>query len=42
MKKLRREQEEREYKAMTKNVDNVRVRHPDDSIGYQSKSFEVI
>lgn len=35
--RLKKEQEEREYKAMTKNVDNVRVRHPDDSIGYQMK-----
>lgn len=35
--RLKREQEAREYKAMTKNVDNVRVRHPDDSIGYQMK-----
>ncbi|KAK3925901.1 Transmembrane protein 199 [Frankliniella fusca] len=35
--RLKKEQEDREYKAMTKNVDNVRIRHPDDSIGYQMK-----
>lgn len=35
--RLKKEQADREYKAMTKNVDNVRVHHPDDSIGYQMK-----
>uniref|UniRef100_A0A336LN06 CSON007390 protein n=1 Tax=Culicoides sonorensis TaxID=179676 RepID=A0A336LN06_CULSO len=33
--KLRKEQEQREYEKMTKNVDSVRKRNPDDSIGYQ-------
>ncbi|XP_034253446.1 transmembrane protein 199 [Thrips palmi] len=35
--RLRKEQEDRQYRAMTKNVDTVRMRHPDDSIGYQMK-----
>lgn len=35
--RLKKEQEDRQYKAMTKNVDNVRMHHPDDSIGYQMK-----
>ncbi|XP_014252578.1 transmembrane protein 199 [Cimex lectularius] len=35
VKRLRAEQDERDYKKMTKNVDNVRVRHPEDSIKYQ-------
>lgn len=38
-KKLRKEQEQREYNKMTKNVDNVRKRDPEDTIGYQSKSL---
>lgn len=38
-KKLRKEQEQREYDKMTKNVDTVRKRNPDDSIGYQSEFF---
>lgn len=33
--KLKAEQEEREYRKMTKNVDSVRVRQPDETIGYQ-------
>ncbi len=33
--KLKLLEEERKYKAMTKNVDSVRVRHPEDSIAYQ-------
>lgn len=35
--RLIKEQEARVYRAMTKNVDTVRMRHPDDSIGYQMK-----
>lgn len=35
--RLRREQEDRKYHAMTKNVDNNRRHAPDDTIGYQSK-----
>ncbi|XP_075237320.1 uncharacterized protein LOC142333725 isoform X3 [Lycorma delicatula] len=33
--RLKLEQQEREYKAMTKNVDNVRVKQPEDTIAYQ-------
>lgn len=36
-KRLRREQEEREYQSMTKNVDCNRSKAPDESIAYQSK-----
>lgn len=36
-KRLRKEQEQREYNKMTKNVDNVRKRDPEDTIGYQSE-----
>lgn len=35
--KLRKQQEAREYRKMTKTVDNVRLRFPEDSISYQSK-----
>lgn len=35
--RLRREQEQRMYDQMTKNVDNVRRPQPDESIGAQSK-----
>lgn len=35
--KLRAQQEAREYRKMTKGVDNVRIRYPEDSISYQSK-----
>lgn len=35
--KLRAQQEAREYRKMTKSVDNVRMRFPEDSISYQSK-----
>uniref|UniRef100_A0A0A9ZA50 Transmembrane protein 199 n=2 Tax=Lygus hesperus TaxID=30085 RepID=A0A0A9ZA50_LYGHE len=34
-KKLRAQHEEREYRKMTKNVDPVRVHHPEDTIRYQ-------
>lgn len=34
--KLRKEQEAREYKAMTRNVDNVRTHMPQDTIAFQS------
>lgn len=33
--KLRSQQEAREYRKMTKGVDNVRIRFPEDSISYQ-------
>lgn len=33
--KLRAQQEAREYRKMTKGVDNVRIRFPEDSINYQ-------
>lgn len=35
--RLRREQDERSYKTMTKNVDCSRTHAPDDTISYQSK-----
>lgn len=35
--KLRKQQEAREYRKMTKTVDNVRLKFPEDSIAYQSK-----
>ncbi|CAB3240349.1 unnamed protein product [Arctia plantaginis] len=35
--KLRAQQEAREYRKMTKSVDNVRMRFPEDSISYQLK-----
>lgn len=35
--RLRREQDEREYHSMTKNVDCTRTKAPDESIAYQSK-----
>lgn len=35
--KLRAQQEARDYRKMTKSVDNVRMRFPDDSISYQCK-----
>ncbi|KAF5283426.1 hypothetical protein FQA39_LY04802 [Lamprigera yunnana] len=34
---LKVQQENREYKAITKNIDNVRKPHPEDTIAYQSK-----
>lgn len=37
--KLRLQQEQREYNAMTKNVDNARREIPEDSIASQSKFF---
>lgn len=37
IKKLKAEQEEREYRKMTKNVDSVRRYQPDDTIGSQCK-----
>lgn len=36
--RLRREQEDREYRSMTKMVDAIRVRHPEDTISFQSKN----
>ena len=39
--KLRAQQEAREYRKMTKGVDNVRMKFPEDSISYQCKlSFD--
>ncbi|XP_028155871.1 uncharacterized protein LOC114349621 isoform X1 [Ostrinia furnacalis] len=37
--KLRAQQEAREYRKMTKGVDNVRMRFPEDSISYQLKQM---
>ncbi|XP_013194666.2 uncharacterized protein LOC106138157 [Amyelois transitella] len=37
--KLRAQQEAREYRKMTKSVDNVRIRFPEDSISYQLKQL---
>ncbi|CAH2239513.1 jg21519 [Pararge aegeria aegeria] len=37
--KLRAQQEAREYRKMTKGVDNVRMRFPEDSISYQMKQL---
>ncbi|XP_072945640.1 uncharacterized protein [Epargyreus clarus] len=37
--KLRAQQEAREYRKMTKGVDNVRMRFPEDSISYQLKQL---
>ncbi|CAG4979624.1 unnamed protein product [Parnassius apollo] len=37
--KLRAQQEAREYRKMTKSVDNVRMRFPEDSISYQMKQL---
>lgn len=37
--KLRKEQEAREYQAMTRNVDNVRTLMPQDTIAYQMKQI---
>lgn len=36
---LKAQQQNRQYKAMTKNVDNVRQRYPEDTIAYQSEYF---
>jgi hypothetical protein len=44
--RLRASQQNREYSNMTKNVDNVRRKHPEDTISFQSKSkcerFQVV
>ncbi|XP_063616890.1 uncharacterized protein LOC134790063 [Cydia splendana] len=37
--KLRAQQEARDYRKMTKGVDNVRIRFPDDSIAFQLKQM---
>ncbi|XP_053615790.1 AP2/ERF domain-containing protein PFD0985w [Plodia interpunctella] len=37
--KLRAQQEAREYRKMTKSVDNVRIRFPEDTISYQMKQL---
>ncbi|CAH0592290.1 unnamed protein product [Chrysodeixis includens] len=37
--KLRAQQEAREYRKMTKSVDNVRLRFPEDTISYQMKQL---
>lgn len=36
-KKLRAQQENKDYHDMTKNVDNVRKKYPEDTLAYQSK-----
>lgn len=40
--KLRIEQENERYRNMTKNVDSVRKRLPEDTLGYQSWYFEIM
>lgn len=35
--RLKVEQEERDYRSMTRNVDAVRMKHPEETIGYQCK-----
>lgn len=37
--RLKLEQQERDYRAMTKNVDNMRVKQPEDTIAYQMKQI---
>lgn len=37
--KLRKQQEAREYRKMTKTVDNVRLKFPEDTISYQSEYY---
>uniref|UniRef100_A0A8D8QM06 Transmembrane protein 199 n=1 Tax=Cacopsylla melanoneura TaxID=428564 RepID=A0A8D8QM06_9HEMI len=37
--RLKVQQMEREYRSMTKNVDSVRVNHPEDTISYQMKQI---
>lgn len=37
--KLRAQQEAREYRQMTKGVDNVRIRYPEDNINFQLKQI---
>ncbi|KAL1109959.1 hypothetical protein AAG570_014116, partial [Ranatra chinensis] len=39
LERLRLEYENREYNAMTKNVDSIRMRHPEDTIGYQVREM---
>lgn len=36
--RLRASQQNKEYSNMTKNVDNIRRKHPEDTISYQSKT----
>ncbi|KRT82635.1 hypothetical protein AMK59_3068, partial [Oryctes borbonicus] len=36
---LKAQQQNRQYKAMTKNVDNVRQKHPEETIAYQMKQL---
>ncbi|KAF7286991.1 hypothetical protein GWI33_002832 [Rhynchophorus ferrugineus] len=38
-KKLKEQQQNKEYRDMTKNVDNVRKQHPEDTISYQMKKM---
>lgn len=37
--KLRKAEEERQYRVMTKNVDSVRVRHPEDTFAAQGNLY---
>ncbi|CAG2068148.1 unnamed protein product [Timema podura] len=37
--RLRHEQDARDYRAMTKNVDSVRIREPEDTLAYQMKQI---
>ncbi|KAL1464069.1 hypothetical protein WDU94_003751 [Cyamophila willieti] len=39
VRRLKVQQMEREYRSMTKNVDSVRVNHPEDTISYQMKQI---
>jgi len=39
IRKLKAEQEEREYRSMTKNVDNLRYKLPEDTISFQLKQI---
>lgn len=38
---LKAQQQNKQYKAMTKNVDNVRQKHPEDTIAYQSEYYYI-
>lgn len=41
-KKLRAQQQNKDYHDMTKNVDNVRKKYPEDTLAYQSKLMYII
>lgn len=40
--RLKAQQQNREYNKMTKNVDSIRKKYPEDTIAYQCKIYEVI